>query len=220
MLVDTRGRKRVYCGYGLLIMTTIFLVRHGQTVSNARGFYMGRSDEDLSEVGYEQARRLAARMAGLPVTAIYASPLRRTYNTASILAGPHGLEPMVLDELIELDVGDWRGRHVDEISRRWPELWRQWMTDPSGVTLPNGESLDAAASRAAAVFHRIAEADRGKQVVIVTHEVIVKLIAASVLAAPNSIYRRFEIGNASLTVIRQLDDRLRVSALNDTSHLL
>ena len=199
--------------------TTVLLVRHGQTESNTNGFYMGQSDEDLTKVGYGQARHLSSRLAGLPIASIYTSPLRRTYATAVILAEPHKLEPRVLDKLIEIDLGDWQGLHMDEINRRWPEFWQQWRIDPSGVVIPNGESLPEVSQRAIPAFHRIVETNQGKQVIIVTHEVIVKVIVANVLSAPNSIYRRFEINNTSLTMIHYLDNKSCLIGLNDVSHL-
>ena len=199
--------------------TSVFLVRHGQTESNITGFYMGWSDEDLNEVGYIQAGRLASRLAGLPITWVYTSPLRRVYTTATILAEPHKLEPKALDDLIEIQLGDWQGLHMDEIKRRWPELWHEWRTDPSKLTIPNGESLSDVTERAIRAFERIVGGNRGKQVVIVSHDVVVKVLVAHVLKVSNSIYRRFDISNASLSVIRVINGSPHLAMLNDTSHL-
>ena len=84
--------------------TTILLVRHGQTESNVTGFYMGWSDQDLNEAGYTQVESLSARLASLPITAAYTSPLRRTYNTAATIARPHNLELNLLDDVVEIPV--------------------------------------------------------------------------------------------------------------------
>lgn len=201
-------------------MTTIvFLVRHGLTDSNVTGYYMGSSDEDLNEVGYTQARRLSLRLARLPIASVCTSPLRRAHATAAVIAEPHKLEPEVLDDLVEIRLGDWQGLYVDEIKRRWQELWKQWRTDPSGLTMPNGESLDEVTERAVLAFEKVIRANRGKQTVIVTHDIIVKVLVAHVLGVSNSIYRRFEIGNASLSVIRVVNRSSQLIALNDTSHL-
>ncbi len=199
--------------------TTVLLVRHGQTDSNVTGFYMGWSDEDLNEVGYTQARCLSSRLASLPIASVYTSPLLRAYATAAILAEPHKLEPKVLDDLTEIGFGDWQGFHMDEIKLRWPELWQQWRIDPSGVTMPNGESLSEVTERAIRAFQRIVGANRGKQAVIVTHDGIVKVLVAHVLGVSNSIYRRFEIRNASLSAIRVFNSSSQLVTLNDTSHL-
>jgi len=199
--------------------TTVLLVRHGQTNSNVSGFYMGWSDEDLDEAGHTQARRLSSRLSGWPIASVYTSPLRRAYTTAAILAEPHLLELNVLDDLIELGLGDWQGLHMDEIKRRWPDVWQQSRIDPSEVTMPNGESFRQVTERAVRVFESVVGSNPGKQVVIVTHEVVVKVIVAHVLGVSNSMYRRFEVNNASLSVIRVANGNSRLITLNDTSHV-
>ena len=199
--------------------TTVLLVRHGQTNSNVTGFYMGWSDEDLDEVGRTQARRLSSRLSGWPIASVYTSPLRRAHTTAAILAEPHMLELNVLDDLIELGLGDWQGLHMDEIKRRWPDVWQQSRIDPSEVTMPNGESFRQVTERAVRVFESVLDSNPGKQVLIVTHEVVVKVIVAHVLGVSNSMYRRFEVNNASLSMVRVANSNSRLITLNDTSHL-
>jgi probable phosphoglycerate mutase len=199
--------------------TTVLLVRHAQTNSNLSGFYMGWSNEDLNDVGYKQARRLSSRLASLPIASVYSSPLRRVFATSEIICEPLNLEPIVLDELIEIQLGDWQGLLMDEIKRRWPELWQQWRNDPSGMTIPNGESLEGVTERAILALQRMVAANRDQHIIIVTHDVIVKVSVAHILGVSNSIYRKFEIGNASLSVIRISDTRSRLVMLNDTSHL-
>ena len=198
--------------------TTIFLARHGQTDSNITGFYMGWSDEDLNEVGYVQARCLASKLAKLPIASVYTSPLRRACTTAALLAEPHKLEPEVLDELIEIRLGDWQELHTDEIKQRWPELWQQSRIDPSELTMPNGESFKEVTQRAIRAFGKIVGSNQGKQALVVTHDVIVRVLAAHVLEVSNSIYRKLEINNASLSVIRVVNGRYQLVTLNDTSY--
>ena len=199
--------------------TTVLLVRHGQTRSNVTGFYMGWSDEDIDDVGYPQVHSLSSRLANLPIASVYSSPLQRTCTTAVILAKPHGLEVEVSDDLIELRLGDWEGLHADEIRQRWPEIWQQSRIDPSDVTLPNGESFQQVTERVVRMFDKIVAANQGKQALIVTHEIVVKVLAAYVLGTSNSIYRRFEVNNASLSVVRIINGKARLTVLNDTSHL-
>ena len=199
--------------------TTVFLVRHGQTNSNISGYYMGWSDEDLNDTGYAQARRLSSRLSGSPIDAIYVSPLRRTCTTAAILAEPHGLELKKQDDLIEIKQGDWQGLHIDEIKKRWPEDWRQSRTTPSTFTMPNGESFQQVSERAARAYDAILAANQDKLVVIVSHEVVVKVLVTHILGTTNSIYRRFNADNASLSVLRINDGNAKLITLNDISHL-
>jgi broad specificity phosphatase PhoE len=199
--------------------TTVLLVRHGQTESNITGYFMGWSNEDISEVGYAQAHSISSRLAEFPIASIYTSPLKRTMNTARILAKPHRLEPEVMDDLIEIGLGDWQGLHRDEISRQWPEIWKQSRIDPSDIALPNGESFQQVTDRAVRAFNRIVADNADRQVLAVTHDVVIRVLVAHVLGVSNSVYRRLEVGNASLSIIRVEDDRVRIVTLNDTAHL-
>lgn len=199
--------------------TSVLLVRHGQTESNINGFYMGWSDEDLNKTGVEQVRRLSARLSSLPIDSVYASPLQRVKNSASILAEPHGLAIKALEGLIEVKVGKWQGLHRDEIKRGWPELWHQWQTDPTDCVLPGGESFKQVVQRVIPAFEEIVGSNAGKQLLVVTHEIVVKILAIHVLGAPFGIYRRFDVDNASLSVIRTTAKLTKLITLNDRSHL-
>ncbi len=198
--------------------TTIYLVRHGQTESNVKGFLMGWSDEDLDNTGLEQVQLLSSRLAGLPISGIYSSPLQRTRRTATALAQPHYLEPKVIDDLIEINQGEWQGLHRSDIERGWPEIWKKWRTDPSEIAIPKGESLKQVAERAVRAFKGVVEDSRGTQAVIVSHEIVIKLIVIHILGAPYNIYRRFDIDRASLTTVLA-GPFSRVVAVNDTCHL-
>ncbi len=162
---------------------------------------------------------MSSRLAGLPLSSFYASPLRRTCTTASILAKPHNLEVKVLDDLIEIRLGDWQGLHMDEIRRRWPELWQQSRTDPSELTIPNGESFQQVTERAVRAFETVVGANQGRQTVIVTHDIVIRVLVAYVLGVSNSIYRRMEVTNASLSIVRVVDGKAQLIRLNDTAHL-
>jgi len=201
------------------VSAIVFLVRHGLTKSNIDGFYMGWSSEDLNEAGYTQARRLSLRLARLPIASIYTSPLRRAYTTAAILNEPHQVELTVMEDLTEVHLGDWQGLHIDEVKQRWPELWQQSRVDPSEITLPDGESVREMAQRSIRAFETVVETNPGKQIVMVTHQYIVRAIVAYTLGVSNSIFRKFDIDNASLSAIQGGNGTFRLSMLNDTSPL-
>lgn len=182
--------------------TTVLLVRHGQTRSNVIGDYMGESGEDLTDVGYTQAHSLSSRLASLPIASVYSGSAWRTYATATILAKPHGLKVEVSDELGEI--------------RQWAELLYQLKT---GSSEPDDESLKQLTERVLRIFNKIVAANRGRQVLIVTHEHAVKVIVVHALGVPNSSYHRFKIDNGSLTTVQVTNGNLRLITLNDTSHL-
>jgi broad specificity phosphatase PhoE len=199
--------------------TTLLVVRHAQTQSNVTGRYMGWIDEDLSEKGVWQAEQLSRRLSHWPITAVYSSPLKRATRTAEIIALPHSLSVQRLDELGEVRIGAWEGMFVEEIVAKFSSLWREWKRDPSDIQVPGGESLAQVQQRVIAAFQSITQANQGQQVLMVTHDVVVRLLVAYCLSVSTSIYRRLEVANASLTVIQVINGDCRLCLLNDTGHL-
>ena len=200
--------------------TRVFLVRHAQTLSNVTGRYMGWIDEDLSDEGIWQAKQLSHRLEGQAIASAYSSPLKRACRTAEIIVIPHSLPVFPLQELGEIRIGAWEGLSATEIAARFPDIWQAWRSDPSSIQMPGGESLAQVQERAIASFETIVETNRGLDVLVVTHDVIVRILAAYCLNVSTSIYRQLEVANASLTIIRPIKDgQYRLQVLNDTGHL-
>jgi broad specificity phosphatase PhoE len=139
-------------------VTTILLARHGETDWNREGRFQGWSDPPLNDLGREQARVLAGQLADDPFDAVYSSDLRRAYETALIVAEPHGV-PVVADQgLREIDVGSWSGLTRDEIEARFP-----------GADHHDGESRAEHLARVLATVERIACSHPGERILIVSH---------------------------------------------------
>ncbi|HEU0337127.1 MAG TPA: histidine phosphatase family protein, partial [Gaiellaceae bacterium] len=101
-------------------MATVLLARHGETDWNREGRFQGHADPPLNDLGRAQARELADRLAREPLAAVYASPLRRAYETAEIVAATHDLPLRSVAGLREVDVGSWSGLTRSEIEARFP----------------------------------------------------------------------------------------------------
>ena len=102
-------------------MTTLLVARHGETDWNREGRWQGWADPPLNDTGRAQARRLAEELRETAFDAVYASDLRRAFETAEILAAPHAV-PVVADAgLREIDIGSWSGLTRAEIDARFPE---------------------------------------------------------------------------------------------------
>src|SRR6266700_5065815 len=132
-------------GANLLPTTRLYLVRHGETMANREYRYIGTRDDALSTPGQTQAIQLAEALSGLPVVAVYSSPLQRTYDTALPIAARHSLEVQRVDDLRECDFGTWEGLTPAEIIARSPEnarRLREWEQNTS-VAPPGGESFEA-----------------------------------------------------------------------------
>jgi broad specificity phosphatase PhoE len=148
-------------------VTTILLVRHGETDWNSEGRWQGHADRPLNEAGRAQALALADSLASRRVDAVYSSDLLRAHSTARIVADRVGL-PVELDAgLREVDVGEWSGRSHDDLERSDPEGFRRWREGGKGWR--GGESYEQMGERVVATVLEIARRHPGGTVLIVTH---------------------------------------------------
>src|SRR5262249_33640849 len=114
----------------MISVTRVFMVRHGATVLSAEDRFAGATDIELSDEGREQVRRLADRLSDEKITAVYASPLGRTLETARILAAPHELDVETRDGLQEINHGRWEQMTRREVEEKFPEEAAEWEKDP------------------------------------------------------------------------------------------
>jgi broad specificity phosphatase PhoE len=148
-------------------VTRLLLVRHGETGWNLDSRFQGHADPPLNETGRTQARKLAAALANRSFAAVYTSPLRRAFETAEIVAAPHGLRPVAVKGLREVDVGAWQGLTRDEVERRFPEQFRRWLAFGEGWD--DGESYEEMGRRVIASLFELARLHEGETVLGVTH---------------------------------------------------
>lgn len=180
---------------------TLVLVRHAEPVPEARGRCYGSLDVALSDEGQAQAEVLAAALAEARADRIVSSPLLRALETARAVARPHGLRVELLDGLRELDFGEFEGRTYEELARLEPVLYARWMTEPTRVRFPRGESYGDLRERALATIELLRETAREGRVVAVTHAGVVRVVAAELLGIPAERIFRLRIAPASTTVI-------------------
>jgi broad specificity phosphatase PhoE len=148
-------------------VTTVLLTRHGETDWNNERRWQGHADRPLNERGREQARALAAELAGRSVDAIYSSDLLRARETAEIVGAELGLEVRIDAGLREVDVGTWSGLAHGEIERNDPEGFRRWQEGGKGWEL--GESYEEMGERVVAAVTTIAAEHPGETLLVVTH---------------------------------------------------
>src|SRR5262245_57848977 len=101
--------------------TRLFLIRHGATTVAAEDRFAGSIDVELSDEGRGQASALAGRLADEAIAAVYCSPMKRTTETAALVARPHGLTPIPRDGLREIHHGRWEGLRRSEVEERFPK---------------------------------------------------------------------------------------------------
>ncbi|MFJ8080835.1 bifunctional RNase H/acid phosphatase [Streptomyces sp. NPDC096205] len=202
---------------------TFVLLRHGETPLTPQKRFSGSGGTDpaLSEVGREQAERVAVALARRgTIQEIVASPLARTRETAGIVAARLGLEVTIEDGLRETDFGAWEGLTFGEVRERHPEDLNAWLGDPEAHPTGGGESFAETAERIAATRDKLVAAYAGRTVLLVTHVTPIKTLARLALGAPPESMFRMELSAASLSVIAYYaDGNASLRLLNDTSHL-
>ena len=203
---------------GFNLITTIFLIRHGQTDWNLAHRWQGHIDIPLNETGRRQSGLLAQRLANLPIRAVDTSDLARAFETATILAEPMGLQPIPDSTLRERFGGHFQGLTFDELESQHEEAWRRVRLENG--TPPGGESLFQVAKRMSAFYETIAIRHSGQLVALVSHGGALNLLIAAIvglpLGQPASISLR---GNTGLSIIEIGENGGRLVALNDTNHL-
>lgn len=160
-------------------MSKIFLVRHGQDTDNATGILNGRRDTELTELGREQARRVAGKLRDNEVQIIYTSPLKRAYETARIIGTTLGIDEIIADEhLIERDFGILTGKPVLDIPKYTDKILP---TDGVNYFLEveGAENFPTLLVRGRKILQEIRQRHPNKNILIVTHSDTGKMIRAA-----------------------------------------
>lgn len=200
--------------------TRVLLIRHGATTLSAEDRFAGATDVDLSDEGRHQARCLAARLATEKLAGIYASPLKRTRDTAAILAEPHGLGVRIDDGLREIHHGHWEQLTRRHVEQSFAEEYAQWEEDPFTFAPEGGEAGVAVIARALPVVRSIVLRHANETVAIVSHKATIRLVLSTLLGIDARGYRdRLDQAPACLNVLDFKDVvRTRLMLYNDTSH--
>ena len=200
--------------------TRIFLIRHGATVLTAEDRFAGATDVPLSDEGREQVRHLARRLGGQAISAIYASPLGRTLETARILAEPHGIPVQARDGLREISHGRWEQMTRREVEAQFPHEAAAWEEDPYTFAPQGGESGLAVTARALPVLIEIVRAHPAANVLVVSHKATIRLLLSSLLGFDPRRYRdNLDQLPAALNIVDFKDPaHARLTLFNDTSH--
>lgn len=186
--------------------TRLVLVRHGRTAWNVEGRYQGQADPPLNAQGKAQAEALADRLAAAETrpVGVYASPLRRAWQTAEAIARRWRLPLRPEPRLMEIHLGSWQGVLAVEIARRWPERFARWEREPWEVRPPGGETLAEVQQRVNAALDDILRRHAGETVVLVAHRLPLAFAKIRFQDLDPRAVRRIPIPNAGYEVIEVL----------------
>ena len=156
-------------------MTTLILVRHGETDWNVQHRWQGHSDTPLNDAGRSQAGRLAAELDR--VDAVYSSDLSRARETAEILAERIGLEVRLDSRLRERSFGAWEGLTTEEIETSFPEEQRRWRAG-LGRGAPDAEPFESFAARVGDFVDDVGRRHVDEEVLVVAHGGTIRVVHA------------------------------------------
>jgi broad specificity phosphatase PhoE len=154
----------------------------------------------LSPDGAREAERLAERLEGSGIGALYSSPLERARATAAPIAARLRLEVQIADELNEIDFGDWTNRTLVQLHDL--EEWRRFNVFRSTSRIPNGEAMVEVQGRMLRLIERLCSARPEQTVALVSHGDVIKATLAHCLGVCLDLFQRIEISPTSVSLVR------------------
>jgi probable phosphomutase (TIGR03848 family) len=200
-----------------LSATRLVLARHAVTAQTGPLLSGRASGIDLSEKGRGQAEVLGKRLAGLPVAAVYASPIERTTQTADAVATHHDLTVQPLPGVLEADYGEWTGQKISELAKT--DLWKVVQRTPSRVVFPGGEAIMAMQARMVETLDSLVADHPGDLIVVVSHADPIKAAIAHYTGVHLDLFQRIAVAPASITAFTFSEHGVAMIKCNDTGGL-
>lgn len=196
----------------------MFLVRHALTPITGIKLTGRLPGFDLSDKGREQAAATGTRLAEVPLTAIYSSPLERCIQTAQAIAGHHKVAVQPLEALSEVDYGSWQGKTMKSLYQT--KGWKGLKARPADFRFPSGETIREAQTRGICALENLRLKHKDKPVVVCSHADMIRLAVAGYLGLGIDLYDRITIAPASITTIHLSEGTPRLLNLGDAGSQL
>ena len=205
-------------------VTRLYLIRHGQSAGNAEGRFGGHSATPLSDLGREQARLTAQALARENISAIYASDLFRTMQTAEPLAELLNIPVVATPAFRERHVGVLEGLTFDESKEAHPRDYYALVNRNIHHVITDGESYRHLLRRATAELRDILRTHQGEKIAVFSHTGVICFLTLNLIGAINRHTRQTPWLVTSNCGINRFEIRgrnnVRVMAMNDTRHLI
>lgn len=201
----------------------LLLVRHGETAWNREGRYQGRTDIPLSADGEVQVRRLAARLAHVPIMYAISSPLTRARATAEAILTGRSIALATDAGLVEISHGAWEGQLSNDVERAHAAMLDTWRSRPDRDVPagPGAETLGDVEARVWPVLERVV-AGLGTEdtALLVAHDAVNRVLLCRILGLPLARVWAFRQAPATLNVLAGPSlTELAVVRLNDSEHV-
>ena len=204
------------------MVTTLYLIRHGETEGGEVRRYKGTIDVPLSEKGVSQMEQVSKYIVekggkGGLMSAVYCSDLTRAIRSAEIVAEPHSLKPIIISSLRERNFGLWEGMSFDEIMEKYPLEFNAWAGNPLKFSPMEGESTLAMRDRVIQAMSEIMENHNKENIAIVAHGGVNRIILCHILGIPLENIFRIEQDYGAVNIIEFWDKYPVVKLVNGSS---
>lgn len=196
--------------------TRLYLIRHGEVEERFHRVFGGRIDMDLSPLGQEQARKLALYLQSVPFDAIYASPMKRVQQTLEQLVAHQTMQPVIVNELREVDFGAWTGLAWDEIITRFGISAFQWLDQLDQGLIKEAEPIGHFRERIEDALQSILKDGLGRTAAVLCHGGVIRMALSILLDLPLRKMGAFDFEYASLSIVDWLPNKVEAQLLNFT----
>jgi broad specificity phosphatase PhoE len=200
----------------LQLSTTLCLIRHAEVEERYHSVFGGRIDMELSPRGHEQSRTLARYLHGKKFDALYASPMKRVRQTLAPFLLNGAPKPIVIEDLREVDFGDWTGLHWSEVQAKYGISALSWLDQLECAGIPNAESSRTLRLRIEPCLRQLLLQHAGRHVAIACHGGVIRMLLAILLDWPFAKLAAFEIDYASVTQVLWTPPIARLQLVNFT----
>lgn len=200
-------------------VTRICLIRHGETEWNAERRIQGQIDIGLNATGRAQALAAGQWLRRAGISALYASDLRRAWDTAGAIGAALGLQAIALPEMRERRYGVFEGLTYAEAAARFPAGYAAFEGRNADYDFENGESLKAMFARVTGKLSELATLHAGSTLAVVVHGGVLDVINRFVRGTPLEAPRDFLIPNAGINWVVTVNGRWQVETWGETAHL-
>jgi probable phosphoglycerate mutase len=204
--------------------TLVLFIRHGRTPTTGAVLPGRAANLHLSESGKEQAVTASLHIKdaqesfiGKKVSAVYASPMERTRETAAPIAKAVGRRVRIAEGLIECDFGKWTGRKLKDLFKL--KDWRTVQSQPSQFRFPGGESFAEMQARITSQVSDLVSKHPNETIICVSHADPIKAALATALGAPLDLFQRIVVGPCSVSAVLYTDNRPIVLTMNNSGSL-
>ncbi len=202
-------------------MTSLIVIRHGETDWNRQHRFQGQIDVPLNDIGQDQARRLAAHLHDEAIDVLVCSDLQRARATAEPLASSRGLTVLTQPLWREQGFGVLEGLDVATIQSRHADLWSRWVQHQADYALPQGgESNTMFHGRVLQALQALLAEHAGRRVAVVTHGGVLDMLWRTAQRLPLHGPRECDIPNTGINRLRWVDDHLQIDRWAEADHLV